>query len=151
DGAGRYAVGHAALLEDNQIEPADASQLTDLLSHPNPLVRVNALRRLIAGGRGTPVVVQQSISNADHYAGVATYLVITTGDDRLVDAVTQFVSATKEEGKLRPIALGAYAASVFRGPEQRIGARAAVISKAIADQLGAAVRSNAYLDTLLRK
>ena len=151
DGAGRYVVDHAALFEGKPIEPAEASQLTDLLSHANPLVRVSALRQLIASGRGTPELVQRSISSADHSAAVATYLAITAGDDRLVDAVRQFVSATKEGDKLRPIALGAYAASVFRGREEPIGARATAISRAIAERLGPLGQSNAYLDTLLRK
>lgn len=151
DAAGRYVLDHAGVLDGGEPVAGQDADLRTLLSHENPLVRISAFRQLIARGYGTPEIVQRSVATGDQAAAVLTYLSITTGDDSLAAALKQFVSATADEAKLRPIALGAYAASMFRGGEESVGARAKAVLTAIAGQLGPAGRADPYLGVLLAK
>jgi hypothetical protein len=149
DAAGQYALKNLALLEGDRLQAGQETVLRGLLSHENPLVRVGAFRQLLARGQVTPEIVERAIAPADDVAAVLTYLVVTTDDPRLTGAITQFVAATRDETRLRAIALGAYAASTFRGQEQAINLRANAVFKAIVGQLGPTARSNTYLEALL--
>lgn len=145
DTASRYIVDNRTDVE------ADGAKLLPMLAHENPLVRLSTLRQLLANRQVTPAIVNRFLAGGGHFASVVAYMIFASSDGRLSETVLQFVSKTHDPARLRPVALGAHAALVFRGPETGVRARATTVLKAVTEQLEPAARSDPYFERLLAK
>ncbi|KAA6460916.1 hypothetical protein DYQ86_11585 [Acidobacteria bacterium AB60] len=142
-----------ALLEGN---PAFAdegtesreSELRKLLRHTNPIVRIAAFRTLSDESLVSAEVVQEELTREGHESSVVSYLIISSRDAGLWAAMRSVVSKTTDPSMLRSIALGAYAAALFKS-QGNMEQRADELLKMIAIKLGPAALSDGYLAAIL--
>jgi hypothetical protein len=104
--------------EKGRLGSSELSRLRHLLSQENKLVATLAFRELVASGAMSPKLAANQVLRARAKLGaVYTYIVLTSPNSKrepLVQEVTKIAKVAREPTTLRSIALGAFAAGLFR-------------------------------------
>ncbi len=109
--------------EKGRLGPSELSRLRRLLSQENKLVAALAFRELVASGAMSPKsAVNQLLRASAKLGAIYTYIILTSPNSKrepLVQEVTSIAKIAREPTSLRSIALGAFAAGLFRTDDSR--------------------------------
>jgi hypothetical protein len=153
-----FAATHPSVMADNQVTPAEVTQLKQMLSEKNKFLAVLAFRALVAAGRMEPNLAGNQLTNAEaNLAAVYTYLVLasTAGDPHhLSQKLIDLTRTTHDVTKLRSIALGAFATGLFHPENSGNTSSSKVVLRAVRQrlkELRIAIEKDTYMFSIFEK
>ena len=154
--ASAFAEGYPALLTDGAVGPADGAQIDQLASQDNKLLAVLAFRSLLRGGRMNPSVAQAQLARVEtDVLAILVYLVITgpaPGSPGVsLRDIHGAVTALRDLDRSRAIALGAFAAGLFRGDAATPAKSLLRAVRQRLGEIGVAPDRDPYLHLMLEK
>jgi hypothetical protein len=157
--ASAFTQRHRALFEADQLGPTAVAELEQLLSQDNALLAVLAFRALSQGGRMTSNLVRELLARAEgHALAIFTYLILVSpgpeAGNPLAQEVDGLVRTSPQAPKIRSVALGAFAAALFRSGDSAILSYSRSLLRAVRQRLdmpGVASDQESYVPLILEK
>jgi hypothetical protein len=119
-----FAEGHPALFEGGELKPRDDAELKQLLLQENKLLAVLAFRTLLQTGHMTSSLFREQLTSEGNVLAMFTYLVLSSADvqteNPLVAEIYSSAKLSPDLGKIRSLALGAFAAALFHSADTAV-------------------------------
>jgi hypothetical protein len=146
-----FVLRDSSLFQDSDLSAA-TSELIALLSRDNPLLQIQAFRRLITLPGVPSASIEKHLSSASvHLAAVFTQLLLSERKDgEWGQTLVHLLDSAKSDASCRGIALGAYATKLFCGNEPKISRDAESVLSAARFRFATFVQQDDYLDKLLQ-
>jgi hypothetical protein len=154
-----FAERQAKLFEEGTLAPADLPQLDSLLTQDNKLLAALALRTLMLSGRMTRSILNGQLARADgQLLAIITYLILTSpgvqNGNLWLQELSNAAQTARNVENLRPAALGAFAAGLFRSRDAVILTNSKSLLRTIRQRLGVlrvAIETEPDLHLMLEK
>jgi len=135
--ASDFMLVHPGLLENGEQRAPEITKLQSMLSDKNRFLAVAAFRELAKSDHlDTSLALEQLAGTEPPLDSVFTYLMLTSrGNDGLAEQVKTAIRSSREQRKLRSIALGAFSAMLFRSEDSEIHSRSKMVLEGIRSRL----------------
>lgn len=150
----KLAREYAGVLDSALPDPGREAKLANLTGHRNRLIAAAAFRQWVSQPREDQSVVADRLARAKgHMASVVVFLLLTgSSDPKAVEEVRQAVAVAPGSDVLRSIALGAFAATLFRGKQPGAAEQAEAVLSAARERLGVrTIAADPYLSAIFAR
>lgn len=155
-----FVQAHPALFAGVEMTPAEAAQLTQVISGKTPLLALFAFRQLLQAAQIRASLAGHLLdSSSPHLAAALTYLLLTIPslDEQnhpLAEQIPVAIKAAPDVAALRPVGLGAYAVGLFASRDRAALTCAKEVLTALRERsraLGTDAENDAYLGLIFER